>query len=110
VARSQQWKVWEREVARDLGGERTGPRGLGLPDVSNIPARFPFNLFAPECKYGQRLALRGADIAQATKNARGRKWGLFLREAKTGTRLVVIPYTDFLILWESYNQQEDTNV
>lgn len=102
--------MWEREVAKDLGGERTGPRGLGLPDVSAIEAPHPFNLYAPECKYGQRLALREADIQQAIKNARGRRWGLFLREAKTGRRMVALPYADFLILWESYCNQGDTSV
>jgi hypothetical protein len=30
---SKQWKDWEREVARDLGGTRTGPRGFDVPDV-----------------------------------------------------------------------------
>ena len=42
---SKQWKTWEREVASDLGGKRTGPRGEDLPDVMDLPGNF-----APECK------------------------------------------------------------
>ena len=58
--RSKQWKDWEREVARDLGGKRTGPRGFDVPDVVGLPIEF-----APECKYQKRLSLKDADLKQA---------------------------------------------
>ncbi len=45
MTQSKQWKEWEREVARDLGGTRTGPRGFDVPDVIDLPGGF-----SPECK------------------------------------------------------------
>lgn len=99
--RSKQWKDWEREVARDLGGTRTGPRGFDVPDVIDLPGGF-----APECKYQKRLALRDADLKQAAHNARGNEWSLFLREAKTGRRFVVVPYKLFLKMWDEYTGED----
>jgi hypothetical protein len=99
--RSKQWKDWEREVARDLGGTRTGPRGFDVPDVIDLPGDF-----APECKYQKRLSLKDADLKQAAHNARGREWAVFLREAKTGRRFVVVPYKTFLKMWDAYTQGE----
>jgi hypothetical protein len=97
---SKQWKDWEREVARDLGGTRTGPRGFDVPDVIDLPEQF-----APECKYQKRLSLKDADLKQAEHNARGNEWSLFLREAHTGRRLVVVPYQTFLKFWNSYTKE-----
>jgi hypothetical protein len=97
--KSKQWKAWEREVAADLGGKRTGPRGEDLPDVMDLPGNF-----APECKYQKRLALKSADLSQAHHNARGNEWGLFLRESRSGKRLVVLPYKTFLNMWNSYTK------
>jgi hypothetical protein len=101
--RSKQWKEWEREVARDLGGVRTGPRGFDVPDVSELP-----NNFSPECKYQKRISLKTEDLKQAEHNARGNEWALFLREARTGRRLVVLPYNTFLNMWDTYTEG-DTN-
>ena len=98
--RSKQWKAWEREVAADLGGKRTGPRGEDLPDVMDLPGNF-----APECKYQKRLSLKDADLKQAKHNARGNEWSLFLREARTGRRYVVVPYNTFLKMWDSYTKE-----
>lgn len=84
-------KVWEREVAKALGGKRTGPTGMDDPDVTDLPIPF-----APECKYRQRLSILDSDIKQATRNARGLPWGVFIREAKSGRRFVVLPYSVFL--------------
>lgn len=100
--RSKQWKDWEREVARDLGGKRTGPRGFDVPDVVDLPVDF-----APECKYQKRLSLKDADLKQAAHNARGKEWSVFLREAKTGRRFVVVPYKTFLKMWDAYTKEND---
>jgi hypothetical protein len=103
VAQSSVWKVWERRVAGDLGGSRTGPLGFGLPDVSGLRD------LAPECKAQARLTLRGKDMEQAIRNAshvNKRWWGLFLRENRTARTVVVIPYDYFV---ELYNNQKDSN-
>ena len=99
--RSKQWKDWEREVAKDLGGKRTGPRGFNLPDVSELPGDF-----SPECKYQKRLSLKDADLKQAEHNARKKEWALFLREARTGRRFVVVPYKTFIKMWNSYTKED----
>ena len=93
---SNQWKVWEREVANDLGGIRTGPTGKGTPDVSNLPVPF-----APECKWGA-LSLTKRALEQAQRNAKGDPWGLFIREKVTGKRVVILDYKFFLVMWNSY--------
>ena len=100
-SRSKQWKDWEREVAKDLGGKRTGPRGFNLPDVSELPREF-----APECKYQKRLSLKDADLKQAEHNARKNEWSLFLREARSGRRFVVVPYKTFIKMWNSYTKED----
>jgi hypothetical protein len=94
ATQSKQWKDWEREVARDLGGTRTGPRGFDVPDVIDLP-----DGFAPECKYQKRLSLKNVDLEQADHNARGKEWALFLREARTGRRFVVVPYKTYIKMW-----------
>lgn len=85
------WKAWERQVAHDLGGSRTGPRGFGLPDVSGVP------IIGPECKYQARLAMNEADWLQARENAirRGLLPGLFLKERGGRRKRVVFDYDDF---------------
>lgn len=101
MAQSNVWKVWERQVAKDLGGERTGPRGFGLPDVI-LPN------MAPECKAQARLTLRAKDMEQAETNRQhtGKTWwALFLRENKTARKVVVLPYDYFVELY--HNQKED---
>lgn len=100
--RSKQWKDWEREVARDLGGVRTGPRGHDVPDVCDLPIPF-----APECKYQKRLALKTEDLKQAEHNARGVPWALFLREAKTGRRFAVVPYKYFVTMWDNHTKENN---
>ena len=101
--RSKQWKEWEREVARDLGGVRTGPRGSDVPDVTDLPIDF-----APECKYQKRLSLKDKDLTQAKHNARGSEWALFLRESRSGRRFVVVPYKTFIKMRDS-NTEDKTN-
>ena len=98
---SNAWKDFERRVAKDLGGVRGGPTGFTTPDVIGLPVPF-----APECKYMQTLSLRKAHVDQARKNARGKPWGLFLQEAKTSQRLVVLEYETFLTMWDAYTTEK----
>ena len=94
------WKVWERTVATDHGGERTGPRGFGLPDVSGIP------LLSPECKYQKKLHFTEADMQQARDNARpGTIPILFLKERGGKRKAVRLDYEDWLYLWNNYINQ-----
>lgn len=126
---SQQWKAWERRVARDLGGVRTGPRGLGLPDVLDLP-----DGLAPECKYGKptwflseasrwlSATLRSA-IKQAQTNAPAKPrakqarpgatrqgdqakvpWAVLLMEKGTSTRYAILPYEYFVDLYRKANK------
>jgi hypothetical protein len=104
TTQSKQWKDWEREVARDLGGTRTGPRGFDVPDVIDLP-----NGFSPECKYQKRLALKTEDLKQAEHNARGSEWALFLREGRTGRRFVVVPYKTYVKMWNLIHADKDDN-
>lgn len=101
MSKSQQWKEAERELARDMGGTRTGPRGFGLPDV--IHPRW-----APEIKYGEQrwfTAQLLKDIKQAETNAKGMPWFVYLREKITGRRFVVVPYKDFIRLLKLENEK-----
>jgi hypothetical protein len=78
------WKRWERTVALALGGDRTGPRGLGLPDALDTA-----DGLAPEAKCYQdattvffTAALRKA-IAQARVNqlnVAAPFWGVFIKD------------------------------
>lgn len=92
------WKAWEREVARDLGGTRTGPTGRDTPDVSGI------EFIGPECKYQGKLAYKEADFTQARENAAkcGLKPALFLKERGGSRKRVVMDYDDFVALYCTY--------
>lgn len=90
------WKAWEREIARDHGGTRTGPTGRDTPDVTGV------ELIAPECKYQGRLMFLESDMQQARDNAE--RWGagipvLFLKEKQTNRRAVRLDYADWLRLY-----------
>lgn len=97
------WKAFEREIAKTLGGRRTGPRGFGLPDVSDIP-------IAVECKHVAKLSVRTAWLDQASSNSKGKKpWALIVRE-KPGTgggrarTIVVMDFDQWKIMYEEvYN-------
>lgn len=102
------WKHWERQVAKDLGGERTGPRGFALPDVL-------LDDLAPECKYSKawpNVARFRKWIEQAKHNAglRGQPWAIFFCLAKgQGTkqeRYVLVDYDYFLDLYNKENTDE----
>ena len=91
------WKAWERKVAKDLGGTRTGPRGHDLPDSIDAP------LIAPECKLYEKFIFLEADMEQARNNAKnipGDKLpAVFIKEKKRGGRMAVrMDYEDFLRL------------
>lgn len=95
------WKQWERDVAADLGGTRTGPTGRDDPDVL-VP------ILAPECKYQAVLAYRERDMQQARENASrvGKIPALFLKERGGKRRRVVFDYEDFLQFWALLNDKE----
>lgn len=56
------WKRVEREKCRALGGERTGPRGFGLPDCVGLKV-------ALEVKHYKRFVFLTKDWEQAVENA-----------------------------------------
>lgn len=91
------WKQWERDVAADLGGSRTGPTGRDTPDVTVF-------YLAPECKYQKRLAYLEADMQQARENASrvGKVPALFLKERGGKRKRVVFDYDDFIALWRAF--------
>lgn len=101
----QGWKKFERQVARDFGGQRTGPRGYGLPDVKGIP-------LAIECKHVSKLTLRSDWLHQAETNAKGTPWLLVMREkpgrGKKARTLVVMDYQQFLDLYRGMGQDDCT--
>jgi hypothetical protein len=100
---SKQWKNVERELAEKLGGCRTGPTGKNDCDVSGIPD------WGPEVKYMQRLCLRTDHIKQAKANAArvGKRWLLYIREAKSGRRVVVLDLEDFVWLFKKAYDKEN---
>lgn len=108
MTKSQQWKATERELAKAMGGIRTGPRGTNTPDV--IHPRW-----SPECKFGQPRwfsAQLNKDIEQAKRNAGGKKWFIYIREAVTGRRFIVVPYQEFielLKLEEEKHERQDVS-
>lgn len=99
----QMWKQWERTVAKDLGGERTGPRGFSLPDVL-------LDDLAPECKYTRGGWPNGARwkkwINQAKHNAglMSKPWAIFFCNAhgngKPQEKYVILPYADYVYLYQ----------
>lgn len=97
MAGDKAWKRWERQVANDHGGSRTGPRGFGLPDVSGIP------LISAECKYQKKLAFNEGDMQQARDNAHpGTIPVVFLMEHGGKRKAVRLDYKDWLWLWNTY--------
>ena len=92
------WKAWEREVAKSLGGTRTGPQGRDLPDCIDAP------LVAPECKLYEKFIFLEADMEQARMNARnipGNKIPIVvMKEKKRGGRKAVrMDWDGFLLLY-----------
>jgi hypothetical protein len=96
------WKAWERKVAADHGGTRTGPRGSNVPDVSGLP------LIAPECKYQKKLHFTEADMQQARDNApEGMIPVVFLMERGGKRKAVRLDYEDWLKLWNTYMKENN---
>lgn len=56
------WKVTERKKCKALGGERTGPRGFGLPDCVGLKV-------ALEVKHRTNFRFLKRDWEQAVENA-----------------------------------------
>lgn len=103
------WKQWERNVAKDLGGERTGPRGFSLPDVL-------LDDLSPECKYSRggwpNRARWKKWIDQAKHNAglRDQEWAVMFCDAKghgkKQEKYVVIDYDYFVELYTKENEND----
>lgn len=89
------WKAWEREVAGDLGGTRSGPLGSDVPDVLDV------KLIAPECKYMAKLKVTEEDFQQATRNAAkvGKIGLLALKERGARRKRAVLAWDDFVKLY-----------
>ena len=93
------WKRTEREVAKRVGGERVGNRGVASPDVVS-------SWLAIECKHRKALPLWLLDaVAQAKANAGDRLPLVALHEAGRwhDTDLVVMTLRDFE-MWFCDNQ------
>lgn len=90
-------KVWERQVAKDLGTRRTGPTGMDDSDVVH-------STLGIECKAYKRIAFRAADWLQCKSNAKGRVPVLLIKELNTGERVAIISYDYFLAL---HNEEEN---
>jgi hypothetical protein len=89
-------KVWERQVAKDMGTKRSGPTGMNDADVIH-------DTLGIECKAYKRIAWRDADWAQTLRNAKGRVPILAMKELNTGRRIVFMEYEYFLSLHKEHN-------
>lgn len=95
------WKANERKKCRDLGGVRTGPTGLDLPDCA-LAGGQPLPLIAPELKLYKTFKITEADFQQAVENAAKvqRMPVLVVKEHRRGGRdRVVMDYGDWLVLY-----------
>ena len=104
----QSWKQWEREVATDLGGERTGPRGFAVPDVVGLDD------VGVECKYTRNgwpnKSKWSKWMTQAKHNSEVNGyswWGIFLclggGKGTKQEKYVLIPYDYFVELYMKGN-------
>ena len=106
------WKRVEREKCRALGGQRTGPRGFGLPDCTGIKV-------ALEVKHYKRFTFLTKDWEQAVENAErvGLMPVLAVKEAGRNGRdcvqlciegeLIRVPWKKFVVWYhEHYNKEE----
>lgn len=82
-------KVWERQVAKDLGTKRTGPTGLDHSDVVH-------DTLGIECKALARLGFRREHWEQCKRNAKGRVPVLVIKELHTGERIAITSYEYFV--------------
>lgn len=81
----------ERQVARALGGRRSG-RGFAGPDVLGTP-------YAVECKRQGRLSLKAADLEQARRQARLAELPMLLvLRAHHQTPIAVMEWADWFAL------------
>lgn len=94
---SSNWKKVELAHCRELGGERTGPRGYGLPDCVGTPG------IALEIKAYKRFVFLTEDWNQAVENAQTGRMAmpvLLVREGgRGGRKQVQMREQDFLTLW-----------
>jgi hypothetical protein len=87
------WKAFERRVAKQLGGNRTGPLGKGKSDVDGTS-------FSVECKRTSRLGINGSWIRQARDQGRkeGRPWILVVSKHNDRRPVVVLDFGTFVKL------------
>jgi hypothetical protein len=93
---SSNWKKVELEHCREVGGERTGPRGYGLPDCIGTPG------LALEIKAYKRFTFLTEDWNQAVENAARMKAtpALLVREGgRGGRKQLQMRETDFGRWW-----------
>lgn len=82
------WKVFERTVAKYMGGKRVGPSGVDTNDVSH-------ESFAIECKYRSKIpSLIKEGLEQADKKDK-RTPLLFIREKCSPKDVVCMWAKDF---------------
>jgi hypothetical protein len=88
----QAWKQLERDAAAALGGRRNVEKGLGGPDVVDVPG------WLCECKYRDTLAVDTLYRQERQKRRadlrRGRKFCLVVR-AQGQRPLAVVDLADF---------------
>ena len=104
------WKRWERTVAVVLGGTRTGPRGLGLPDVLGTG-------IAPECKAyaGATKLFFTAKLRETIAQARANQqrvgephWSVFIKDTSVRGaegEYVVLPMAYFKYMQDRLNKE-----
>lgn len=93
---SSNWKKVELAHCRELGGERTGPRGFGLPDCVGTPG------LGLEIKAYKRFVFLTEDWNQAVENATrlGVTPALLVREGgRGGRKQVQMREQDFAAMW-----------
>ena len=85
------WKDFERRVATELGGRRSGPAGGS--DVVGVP-------WSVECKRSARGAILTSWLEQARKQGKreGRPWLLVVGRHNDPSPTVTLPFSEFLVL------------
>ena len=93
-------KVWEREVAKDLGTKRTGPTGMDDADIIHYT-------LAVECKAYGRIAFRAADWQQAKDNAKGKVPILAIKPKGAKRDAIVIMSYDYFVALHTDREEQN---
>jgi len=105
VNMSAAWKDLERKVAAALGGRRNVSKGLGGPDVLDVPG------WLIECKYRATFthdAIYRAERAKRRKELHGGTRFALVTRARGQEPLVVVALADFAALVQN-ERTEETN-